>query len=142
MMMAMLSLARDSSTSAVIHRALMVMPPASISATGPLALPLFAPAAVMVFGAAVMDVVPSVLTGVTVIVCLLSRSGPISVSVAVVAAWLVRHGRRGVGGSFGLLRHRGLVMVVLVAAQQRPVTRFNNQRPVKVGLHVRADVEG
>lgn len=111
------------------------MLPASLSATGPLALPLFAPTAIVVFGATVMDMVPPVLAGVTVIICLLSHSRPVPVSVAVVAPGLVRHRRRRrVGGILGLL---WLVTVVLV-----PVTRLNNQRPVEVGHHVGPDVEG
>lgn len=139
-MMAVLSLARDCSTSTVVHWALMVMPPASLSAAGPLALPLLAVAAIVVFGVAVMDVVPPVLTGVPVHLI----SGSIPVSVAAVAAGLVRHRRRmrRVGGSLSLLWHAGVVVLVLVAAQERPIVRFNNQRSVKVGFHVGSDMEG
>lgn len=118
----------------------MVMSPASLSAVGPLTLPVFAPAAFVFFGATVLDVVAPVPTGVTVIIRLLSISGP--VSVAVVAAGLVRHmRRRRVGSSLGLFWHAGLVMVMLVAGQKRPVVRLNNQRPVEVGLHIGPDVE-
>lgn len=141
MVMPMLSLTCDSSTSAVVHRALMVMPPASLSAAGPLALSLFAPAAVVIFGAAVMDVVPAFFTGFSIIICLFPGSGSVPVSVAVVAAGLGRW-RRRVGSSLSLIWHAGLVMVVLVAAQQRPIPGLNNQWTVKVGLHVRPDVEG
>lgn len=110
----------------------MVMLPASLSAAGPLAFPLFAPTAVVVFGATVMDMAPPILAGVTIIICLLSRSRPVPVSMAVVAPGMVRH--RRVGGSLGLL---WLVTVVLV-----PVARLNNKRPVEVGHHVGPDVEG
>lgn len=122
----------------------MVMPPASLLAAGPFILPLFAVTAIVIFGTAVMHVVPPVLTRVAVIICLLSRPGPIPPSVAVVATGLVRHRRRRrrVGSGLSVLRHAGLVMVVLVATKQRPIARFNNQRPVKVGLHVGPDVEG
>lgn len=81
-----------------------------------------------------MDMVLPILTGVTVIICLFSRSRPVPVSVAVVAPGLVRHRRRRVRGSLGLL---WLVTVVLV-----PIARLNNQRPVEVGHHVGPDVEG
>lgn len=144
MMMPMLSLTRDPSTSAVVHWVLMAMLPASLLAARPFILPLFAVTAIVIFGTAVMHVVPPVLTHVTVIICVLSRPGPIPPSVAVVATGLVRHKRRWrrVGSGLSVLRHAGLVMVVLVATKQRPITRFNNQRPVKVGLHVGPDVEG
>lgn len=125
-MMAMLSLGPDSST--VVHGALMVVPPASLPAAGSLALPL------LVFGATVMNVVSP--TVVTVVVCLIFCSGPISVSV--VAARLLGNGR--VAGGLGLLRQAGCVMVVL-AGKQRPVTGLHQQRPVVVALHVRPGVE-
>ncbi len=121
----------------------MVMPPASLSAAGSLTLPLFSTAAFVVFGAAVMDVVPTVLTGVTIIICLLSCPNPIPVSVAVVAARLVRCRRlRRVSGGLTLPWHARLVMMVLMATHQRPIARLNNQRPVKVGLHIGPYVEG
>lgn len=102
--------------------------PAALSAAGSLALPLFAPAAIMVFGATVVDVVPP--ASVTVI----------PVSVSVMAARLVRC--RRVRGSLSLFWHAGFMMVVLVACQHRPVVGLNNQWPVVVGLHVGPDVEG
>lgn len=104
----------------------MVLSPASLSAAGPLALPLFAPAAFVVFGVAVMDMMAPVLTGATVLIRLLSRSGPVPVSVAVVVPRLVRHRRRRVSGSHRCLWHAGLVMVVLVGSKQRPLARLNN----------------
>ena len=107
---------------------------------GSLTLPAFAPAAFVVFGATVMDVVAPIPTGVAVIIRLLSISGP--VSAAVVVAGLVRHmRRRRVGSSLGFFWHAGLVMVMLVAGQKRAVVRLDNQRTVKVGLHIRPDVE-
>lgn len=121
----------------------MVMPPAPLLAAGPFVLPLFAVTAIVIFGTAVMHVVPPVLTRVAVIICLLSHPGTVPPSVAVVATGLVRHRRRRrVGSGLSILWHAGLVMVVLVATKQRPITGFNNQRPVKVGLHVGPDVEG
>lgn len=137
----MLSFVRDSSTSTVIHRALMVMPPASLLAPGPLALLLFAPAAIVIFGAAVMDMVPALLTGFTVVIRLLPGSGSVPVSVVVAAAGLGRQRRRRVGGGLVFIWHAGLVMVVLVAAEQRTIPGLNNKWTVKVGLHVWPDVE-
>lgn len=122
----------------------MVMPPASLSASGPLLLPFVAVATAMVFGMAVMDVVPPVLTGVAVVIHLVSHSGPVPVSVTVVAAGLVRCRRRmgRVVCSLGLLWHARFVVMVLVASQERFIARLNNQRSIKVGFHVRSDVEG
>lgn len=118
----------------------MVVLPASLSAVGPLALLLFPAAAFVVFGAAVVDVVAPVLVGVAVFVGLLSPPG--SVSVPVVSSRLVvRGGQRRVRRRLGLVLQAELVMVVVVSSQQGPVSRFDNQGPVQVGLHVRADVE-
>lgn len=133
-MMPMLSLRPDSST--VIHGTLMVMPPASLSAAGPLTLPFFAPAAIMVFGATVMNVVSS--TSVAIVIYLIFCSGPVSVSV--VAARVV--GDRRVCSSLSLLWHARRMMVVLLAPEQRPVTRLHEQRSVMVALHVGSKMEG
>lgn len=115
------------------------MPPAPLSAAGPLALCLFALAVAGLFRPAVMDVVPPVLTGAPIFVSLLPGSGP--VPVAVVAAGLERSRRGGVSGSLCLFWHAGIVMVVLVAGRTWSVQRLNNQGPVQVGLHVGPDVE-
>lgn len=122
----------------------MVMPSASFSAAGPLLLPFVGMATTVVFGMAVMDVVPPILTGVTVVIHLVSHSGAIPVSVAVAAAGLARHRGRmqRVVCSLGLLWHARLMVMVLVASQERSVTGFNNQRSIEVGFHVRSDVEG
>lgn len=143
MMMAVFSLSHYSSTPAVVHVALMMMPPACLSTVGPLALPFFAVAATVVFGVAVMDVVAPILTGVPIIVHLIFCSGSIPISVAVVTTRLMWHGwrMRTVSRSLSFLCHAGfVVMVELLTAQERHNARFNNQWPVEVGFHIRSEV--
>lgn len=143
MMMAVLSLTHYSSTPTLIHGALMIMLPACISTVGPLALPLFAVAATVVFGVAVMDVMAPILTGITIIIHLIFCSGSSPISVAVVTTRLMWHGwrMRTVSRSLNLPCHAGFVVIVeLLIAQERHNARFNNQWPVKVGFHIRSEV--
>lgn len=114
----------------------MVVPSSSLQAAGPLALPLFSPAAVVVFGAAVMDMVPPIFTAITNIIGFFFCSAP-SVLVVVVAAGLMRH-RGWVSGSVSLVCQAGFMVVVPVIA----IVGLNNQWSVKVSLHVGTNVEG
>lgn len=134
-----LSPRHPSSSSPFVRRALAVVPPPPLSAAGPVALPLLAPAAIVVLGAAVVDVVPPLLTCVSVLVSFVPVSVPVSVSVVVVPAGLLRLG--GVRRVLGLLGRAGLMAVVLVAPQQGPVAGLHHQGPVQVGFHVRTDVQ-
>lgn len=51
-------------------------------------------------------------------------------------------GHRRVCSSLSLLWHARRMMVVLLAPEQRPVTRLHEQRSVMVALHVGSKMEG
>lgn len=117
---------------AVVHWALVVVPPATLSAVGPLVFALFAPATVLIFRAAVVDVMPPFFTTFAIIVSLFSRSS--AVFMAMVAAGLVGYRRSCVRCGLGLLWHARCIGKVVT--QNRSVPGLHYQRPVPVCLHV------